>query len=192
MNLENFIKLNQFKKFAQPFSCEKKFIEFGCNDNIHPFNKKGCVYLWVIEKQGKPLLVIYVGKATSCSLYSRMKDGHKRGSKKGKSPKGFATSQCIRTLKAKLQDYQIYGYGRLSKQLKILNKKVSLCEAEEIALMDLFSIDNFKGLLLNSKRSKSLTKTSIHQWFNKIQTILSNKELYKFHNFYSSEVEIID
>lgn len=101
---------------------------------------EGHVYLWVIEKNGIPFKIVYIGKAgkTLIKRFNQHKNGFKSngGSKKG-------LSNGVELLNFLRKDTKIAFYARQSQRIEILGQpNVSLCDAEENALISYYKKDH--------------------------------------------------
>jgi hypothetical protein len=136
-------------KLLKELSFEYKGEILHTKGSIHPsFNladklesQDGLVYLWIRMDGKKPLEVIYVGKAGK-TLKNRCKQ-HEGGFKFNKT-KGVKNSNAIQNI---LSDgFTINIFSRISETIKVFDEEVSLCVAEEKALITKFDKEGYRLL----------------------------------------------
>jgi len=127
---EDLESLGFTKKGIISIKQDKNEPDFKLSDETLSETLEGNVYLWVVEIDELPKQVLYIGKAgkTIAKRCSQHIGGFRGGSKKG-------IKNSVELLKLLNEGTQIGIYGRHSDKILIFEQEVSLCEAEEKALI---------------------------------------------------------
>jgi hypothetical protein len=163
MSIENKLIIEVINDYKFTEVCEIKvdnsgiptFSYYGYEKHKNLCELNGGVYLWVIKLDNKPCEVIYVGKVDNSTLVGRnkmhergFKDKGKGGSKSGGKLKDGIIERLV--VNKEIKGQQIVIYTRHSEKRTVFGEKeISLCHAEEFALIQKFN--NNDNFLLNEE-----------------------------------------
>lgn len=146
-NLIRQLKDFGFKKTGQiKLNSNKTFPEFILNDKKD--KSTGIVYMWVINDKS----IKYIGKAgkTLKARNNQHESGFRKSKGKSETAKGITNGQALLEI-LKRRGNKISIYSKKSVKKIFHGQKVSLCDAEEQALIKHFKPDH---QLLNGSRKK--------------------------------------